>query len=110
MQAEKKPLPVASPERAGLPSQAVEAYVRALDGERLALHSLLIARKGQLIFEGYWKPMDADFRHRLYSCSKSFVSCAVGLLIEQGLCAWRTRPSASSRTRPRKIPIPIWRA
>lgn len=85
MQAEKKPLPAASPERAGLPSQAVEAYVRALDGERLALHSLLIARKGQLIFEGYWKPMDADFRHRLYSCSKSFVSCAVGLLIEQGL-------------------------
>ena len=85
MQAEKKPLPAASPERAGLPSRAVEAYVRALDGERLALHSLLIARKGQLIFEGYWKPMDADFRHRLYSCSKSFVSCAVGLLIEQGL-------------------------
>lgn len=82
---EKRPLPVDTPERQGLPSEAIEAYVRALQENELALHSLLIARNGKLIFEGYWKPMDAAFRHRLYSCSKSFVSCAVGLLEAQGL-------------------------
>lgn len=91
MKAERKPLASSSPEAVGVPSEAVEAYVRQLTGHQLALHSLLIARHGKLLFEGYWKPMDQDFRHRLYSCSKSFVSCAIGLLIERGLLSLSSR-------------------
>ena len=84
MNTEKKPLAYCAPEEAGVPSGAVEAYVRAVAGQKAALHSLLILRRNKLIFEGYWKPLDENFRHRLYSCSKSFVSCAVGVLIERG--------------------------
>lgn len=84
MNTEKKPLAYCAPEEAGVPSRAVEAYVRAVAGQKAALHALLILRHNKLIFEGYWKPMDENFRHRLYSCSKSFVSCAVGMLIERG--------------------------
>lgn len=85
MKAETKPIICCTPEEAGVPSAAIEAYVRALQAEKPALHALLIMRHNKLIFEGYYKPMDEHFRHRLYSCSKSFVSCAVGLLIERGL-------------------------
>ena len=85
MSTERKPMPLCTPEEAGVPSEALEAYVKELTGQKLALHSLLVVRHNKIICEGYWKPMDAAFRHRLYSCSKSFVSCAVGLLIERGL-------------------------
>ncbi len=85
MTAERKPMPVCAPEETGVPSAAIEAYLKELTDQKLALHSLLMVRHGRIVFEGYWKPMDASFRHRLYSCSKSFVSCAVGLLIERGL-------------------------
>ena len=77
-------LPVYSPESAGIPSKAVEAYLDSLTRRKFVQHSLLIMRHDRIVFEAYWKPFSADFRHRLYSCSKSFVSCAVGLLIEQG--------------------------
>ncbi len=84
MSTEKKPMPRCTPEQAGVPSAAIDAYLKALTAQKLALHDVLMVRHGQIIFEAYWKPMDETFRHRLYSCSKSFVSCAVGLLIEQG--------------------------
>ena len=85
MKPERKPMPECTPEAAGVPSSAIRTYLASLKDRRLALHSLLVVRRGKLIFEGYWKPMNADFRHRLYSCSKSFVACATGLLEEQGL-------------------------
>ncbi len=85
MPSERNLLPYTIPEQAGVPSAAIETYLKALQAQKLALHDVLMVRHGQIIFEAYWKPMDETFRHRLYSCSKSFVSCAVGLLIEQGL-------------------------
>jgi len=85
MPSEKNPMPRCTPERAGVPSAAIEAYLKALQEQKLALHALMMVRHGQVVFETYWKPMDETFRHRLYSCSKSFVSCAVGLLVERGL-------------------------
>ena len=84
MSAERNPMPRSTPEQTGVPSAAIDRYVKALTDQKLALHDVLMIRHGQIIFEAYWKPMDETFRHRLYSCSKSFVSCAVGLLIEQG--------------------------
>lgn len=41
--------------------------------------------KGDKIFsETYWKPFHRDLNHRMYSQTKSFVSVAIGLLIEDG--------------------------
>ena len=88
---EKKPLPRCTPEQAGIPSDAIARYLRTLSEGRLALHDVLIARGGRLCFEAYWKPFDPAFRHRLYSCSKSFVSVAVGMLIERGQLALSDR-------------------
>lgn len=81
---EKKPLPLAKPEEMGVPAQALNQYIREIENAKISLHSILVVRHNHIIAEGYFTPMDKDFRHRLYSCSKSIVSCAVGLLIAQG--------------------------
>lgn len=78
-------IPSCSPEEVGIPSAAVERYIRSLDAERIPWHDILVMRRGKLCCEAYWKPFHAQFRHRLYSCSKSFVALAAGLLIDQGL-------------------------
>ena len=44
----------------------------------------MIIRHGKIIAEGYWKPFHRDFRHRMYSISKSFVAGAIGLLLDEG--------------------------
>lgn len=82
---EKKPMPVSTPEREGIPSRAIENYVRGFADERIAMHSVMVVRHGRIVYEKYWKPFDRDFRHRLYSCSKSFTSVAIGYIASQGL-------------------------
>ncbi len=81
---ERKPMPMCTPEQVGIPSEAIEKYLRILTQGRLAMHDVIIVRDGRMCFEAYWKPIDSAFMHRLYSCSKSFVSSAIGLLIDQG--------------------------
>jgi CubicO group peptidase (beta-lactamase class C family) len=43
-----------------------------------------MAKGDSIFFEKYWKPFNADFLHRMYSVSKSFVSIAIGFLIQDG--------------------------
>ena len=85
MDPERKPMPVCTPEEVGISSSAVEAYLDAVCRMNLVMHDMVLVRHGKIVFEVAWKPMDLNFRHRLYSCSKSFVSCAVGKLIDEGL-------------------------
>ena len=81
---ETKPMPRSTPEREGVPSKAIERYMRALDEQKLAMHSVMFVRHGKIIYESYYNPFDPAFRHRLYSCSKSFTSVAIGMLAERG--------------------------
>ncbi len=81
---EMKPFAKCTPESAGIPSQAIENYLRAIEKQDIYMHSLMIVRGGKCLHESYWKPIDEHFMHRLYSCSKSFVAVAVGICIEQG--------------------------
>lgn len=74
----------ATPESVGIPSEKVLDFVRALDEAGLATHDLILARGNQIFAEGYWAPFTADFKHRQYSVSKSFISIAVGFMIQDG--------------------------
>ncbi|MGN1250652.1 MAG: serine hydrolase domain-containing protein, partial [Candidatus Spyradocola sp.] len=75
----------ATPESVGIPSDAVAAFVRDLLDARHCLHTISIIKDGALIFEGAFSPMTLDEPHRMYSCSKSFVSVAIGLAQSEGL-------------------------
>lgn len=80
-----KNMPVSTPERAGIPSSAIARYLSAIRDEGMYMHSILFMRHGKIVSEAYFKPFGPDFRHRLYSCSKSFVAVAIGILAEKGV-------------------------
>ena len=72
------------PEDAGVHPDHAADYIREMNRRRKMCHSFLMMRHGQVFAEGYWKPFDENWLHRMYSVSKTFVSCAVGMLIDEG--------------------------
>ena len=76
-------LPRSSPERQGISSAAMLAFVEALDSID-AMHGLVVLRHGRVVAEGWWGPYDARTPHVLFSLSKSFTSTAVGLAVAEG--------------------------
>ena len=81
---EAHPLPLTTPEAAGIPSAAVARFLARLESKRLCMHSVLMLRRGELAVEAYWHPYDRRSLHRLYSTSKSVVAVAVGLMVGEG--------------------------
>lgn len=79
-----KPILTASPEETGVPSASIERLIRRLEHDQIPMHSLLIARQGKLIFEGYYAPYTSKTLHRMFSVTKSFVSLAIGCLEAEG--------------------------
>ena len=45
------------------------------------IHSVVVLRHGKVIGEIYPAPFAPEYRHTMYSCSKTFVGAAVGLAI-----------------------------
>ncbi|MCK5468274.1 MAG: serine hydrolase, partial [Cyclobacteriaceae bacterium] len=75
-----------TPEAEGVSSKAIINFIEAAEKEQPdALHSLMVVRHGKIIAEGWWNPYNAETPHQLYSLSKSFVSTAIGLAIEENL-------------------------
>src|SRR4051812_36004491 len=74
-------LPRSSPERQGISSAAVLAFVEAADRDVDQMHGFVVVRHGHVVAEGWWSPYDARTPHVLYSLSKSFTSTAVGLAV-----------------------------
>ena len=73
-----------TPERIGISSKQVLKFVKTLNDYHLCSHGMIMARGDKIFAEGYWAPFDQDFKHRMYSVSKSFISIAVGFMIQDG--------------------------
>ena len=73
-----------SPESHGIPSERLEELLRRLDSERVSMHSLLVARGDDIVLNAYWAPFTEDTLHRMNSVTKSYVSLAIGCLIDEG--------------------------
>ncbi len=78
------PLPRSTPAAAGVDARGVLGLLDAAAAARLDLHSLMIARRGSVIAEGWWLPYAADRIHLGYSLSKSFTATAIGTLVDDG--------------------------
>ncbi|MBQ6804006.1 MAG: serine hydrolase [Clostridia bacterium] len=76
-----------SPREAGLEEKWIRRFLYKMQYEGVNLHSVLLLRGNDIFFEKYWAPFDADKIHRMYSVTKSFVSMAVGCLIDEGKIA-----------------------
>ena len=68
------------PEVEGVPSGALIALMDSLMGlPKTDIHSVMVLRHGKVIAEIYPEPFAPEYRHTVYSCSKTFVGAAVGL-------------------------------
>ena len=75
----------ASPESAGVSSDAILDFVEKLNKEVDGMHGIVIMRHGKVISKGWWAPYEQDNTHILYSLSKSFTSTAIGMAVDEGL-------------------------
>ena len=55
-----------TPERCGISSADIEAYIKVLEEKQLSTHSVIIAKGNDILFEKYWEPFNKDFLHRMY--------------------------------------------
>lgn len=79
-----QPFPRTTPEKVGIPSKAIEAYLNNLKRSGIEMHSLMIIRHGQVCAEGWWKPYSPEKLHNVHSYTKTFVATALGMLVEEG--------------------------
>lgn len=73
-----------TPAEAGIREEALQRFLTAIRHHGVNLHSALMLRGDDLFFEKYWAPFEKDTIHRMYSVTKSFVSIAVGCLLDEG--------------------------
>ena len=77
-------LPRATPESQGISSKGISDFIAAANASGYSWHSFMLLRHGNVVAEGWWKPFEPEFKHSLYSLSKSFTSTAIGLLVKEG--------------------------
>ena len=75
---------IAPPESQGIKSRHIINMINRLKTLEIPMHSILIMRNDQLVYEGYYKPYDAQKQHRMFSISKTFTALAIGHLITSG--------------------------
>ena len=77
-------LPRSNPEAEGIPSAAVIQLFDSLTSyPHSDIHSVIVMRHGKVVAELYPEPYKAEYRHTMYSCSKTFVSLAVGIAVDE---------------------------
>lgn len=79
-----KDLNYVTPEQEGLASEDISEFLRLLKKRKKNIHSFMLIKNGNILVEKYCKPFDENFKHRLYSSSKTIVSLAIGKLIGEG--------------------------
>lgn len=74
-----------TPEAAGISSANVLKFYQKLEERGLSTHDVIMAKGNSIFTEAYYAPFHKDFKHRMYSVSKSFVSVAIGFCEQDGL-------------------------
>jgi CubicO group peptidase (beta-lactamase class C family) len=76
-------LPRSTPEQEGVSSEGIVQFLNACDTSGLENHSFMMLRHGKIIAEGWWKPYGPEYKHIMFSASKTFTATAVGLAVAE---------------------------
>jgi CubicO group peptidase (beta-lactamase class C family) len=74
-------LPRSTPEAEGVSSARIIDFLNAVDTGRVELHSFMFLRHGKVIAEGWWNPYSPEYKHVMFSASKTFTATAIGLAV-----------------------------
>ncbi len=79
-------LPRINPSAVGIdPYQVTLLYDSLLQSKLTETHHLIVTVDGKVVCEMHPQPYKAEYKHTLYSVSKTFTAVAVGLLVDDGL-------------------------
>ena len=67
----------------GVSSAGIIDFLNAIDTGSVELHSFMFIRHGKVIAEGWWAPFGPDYKHLLYSASKTFTATGIGLAVSE---------------------------
>jgi CubicO group peptidase (beta-lactamase class C family) len=81
----------ARPEELGIPSGKFLDFLLYLEDRKLCMHNIMILRQGKIAVEAHFPPFTKDSLQRMYSVTKSFVSIALGFLIDEGKISLKSR-------------------
>ena len=81
---------ISTPEAQGMDSRALARLIDDVGAYKQ--DSVLIVRNGKIVADAYYAPYVAGVRHDLRSVTKSFLSTAVGILVQQGKLESVDRP------------------
>ncbi len=70
-----------SPESVGIDPSGILSFVDTVEQKLGGLHSFMLLRHGKVAAEGWWEPYAPNYKHMLYSLSKSFASTAMGFAV-----------------------------
>ena len=73
-----------TPEAQGMDSAKLAEGLLAMRAQEIDIHSLLIARNGQVVVDAYFYPHDGSTVHNLASVTKSIMPALVAMAAEQG--------------------------
>lgn len=77
-------LPRSTPEEQGVPSRALIALFDSLHTmPQTDIHSMIVMRHGKVVGEFYPAPFAPEYQHTQYSSSKTLVSLAAGIAIDE---------------------------
>ena len=76
-------LPRSTPELEGVSSAGIIEFLNACDTSGLENHSFMMLRHGKVISEGWWKPYRPEYKHIMFSASKTFTATAIGLAVSE---------------------------
>lgn len=79
----KSTLPTSLPEAEGVSAAGIDSFLTAVGQSKHEFHSFIMLRHGKVVAQGWWNPYQAQLRHSLYSCSKSFTSTAIGFAVTE---------------------------
>ncbi len=78
-------LPRTDPQSAGIPQEAIDNVIQAMQGSGVDLHSFMLLKKGEVVYEEWFGEHGPRVPHQMNSVSKTVTSCAIGIAIEEGL-------------------------
>ena len=79
------------PSAARVDAAGITGFLAAAEQRGFDLHSLMVARNGKVVAEGWTEPYSPDAPQLVYSCSKSFTATAAGFLVTDGVLDMTTK-------------------
>ena len=74
----------ATPESQGMSSEVLSDMMDQIWQKEFAIDSLLIIRNGHVVLDAYNYAYTPDYKHIIYSCTKSVSSALIGIAVDKG--------------------------